>query len=111
VQDLVPTPEKDRKALARVVALARYDLERERLGETTRTAFLASRLQAAEAALADHDRQYPAVALSVLLADGPGYNEPLYLQRREELESRLVARGIEIPRAAPKRRKSARLGF
>ncbi len=83
------TPEGDRKALARAVELARYDLERDRSTGSTRRAFLRERLEAAERALVTHDQRHPAAALAAHLADGPGYDTEAFLRRRSDLRDRV----------------------
>ena len=85
-----PPPETDRKQLARLVALAQWDVDRtSRLDP--RRAEREERLAAAQEALRRHDRRHPAEALVALDADGPGSNPPLYRDRRAQLVARADA--------------------
>ena len=90
------TPETSRKQLARVVALAQFDVDQERLvGPRHET--LALKLSAAQAALASHDDAHPDDALAALEADGPQWNAPSYERRRKDLQGQ-VAGQRRLPR-------------
>jgi len=85
------TPETSRKQLARVVALAQFDVDQERSGGA-RHEMLAGKLSAAQAALASHDDAHPDDALAALEADGPQWNAPSYERRRKDLQGQVADR-------------------
>jgi len=83
------TPETSRKQLARVVALAQFDVDQERLvGPRHET--LTRKLSEAQAALASHDDAHPDDALAALEADGPQWNAPSYERRRKDLQGQVA---------------------
>jgi hypothetical protein len=88
-------PEMNRKQLSRLVALARYDLERDRSARAE-SEFRWKRVADATAALAVYDDLYPAEALAALEIDGEQWNRPLYEKRRADLLAKIGA--IQPPR-------------
>jgi len=80
----------NRKRLSRVVALARYDQNRDR-SRSSVSEFRSKRLADATAALADYDDLHPAEALAVLEIDGEQWNRPLFERRRAHLRAKIGA--------------------
>ncbi len=107
MQQSPPTPENDRKDLARRVALAQYDLDRAKRSETLQYQSASERLRRLQAALALHDERHPAAALSALLADGPNWNANSYERRRAELQTKIARQPRPTP---PASRTSTRRG-
>ena len=85
------TPETTRKQLARVVALAQFDVDQER-GVGPRHETMAGKLRAAQAALASYDDSHPDDALAALEADGPEWNAPEFERRWKVLRAKLADR-------------------
>lgn len=83
------TPETSRKQLARVVALAQFDVDQERLAGPRRETLM-RKLSEAQAALASHDEAHPDDALAALEADGPQWNAPSYERRKKDLQVRVA---------------------
>lgn len=90
-----PPPDTDRKQLARLVALAEWNVDRTSRLDPRRED-CERRFAEAQARLSAYDDAHPAEALSALDADGPGSNLPLYHQRRAELVVRVEARRRRI---------------
>ena len=80
----------DRKHLSRVVALAKYDLDRAG-DEISLARFRKLVLERALAALALYDEHHPAEALAALESDGEEWNRRHYEERRDALVARVTA--------------------
>ena len=80
----------NRKQLSRIVALARYDLGRDRPSHP-KSELRSKRMDEATAALADYDDQHPAEALEALEIDGEQWNRPLFERRRADLRAKIAA--------------------
>jgi hypothetical protein len=85
-----PLVKSNRKRLSRVVALAKYDQNRDRSSFSV-SELRSRRLADATAALADYDDLHPAEALAALEVDGEQWNRPLYERRRADLLAKLAA--------------------
>jgi len=83
-----PASAMNRKRLSRLVALARYDLSRDRPSHT-KSALRSKRVDDATAALAVYDDLHPAEALAALESDGEQWNRPLYESRRAHLLAKI----------------------
>ncbi len=77
-----------RKQLSRVVALAKYDHNRDR-SSFSRSEFRSKQLADATAALASYDDLHPAEALAALEIDGEQWNRPLFERRRADLRAKI----------------------
>jgi hypothetical protein len=86
-----PLQETSRKQLSRVVALARYDLDRER-SSPSGSEVLSKKFADTTAALAVYDDLHPAEALAALEIDGERWNRSYYETRRAHLLSQIGAR-------------------
>jgi hypothetical protein len=87
---VVALQKQNRKRLSRVVALARYDQNRDGSAHV-HSELRSKRLADALAALADYDDLHPAEALAALESDGEQWNRPLYEQRRADLRAKIDA--------------------
>jgi hypothetical protein len=83
-----PAPAMNRKRLSRLVALARYDLGRNRPAHA-KSEVRSKRVDDATAALAAYDDLHPAEALAALESDGEQWNRPLYESRRAHLLAKI----------------------
>ena len=83
-------PEMKRKRLSRLVALARYDVDRDRSSHIESEPH-SKRLSAAISVLAAYDDLHPAEALAALEIDGEQWNRPLYERRRADLLAKIAA--------------------
>ena len=83
-------PELNRKHLSRLVALARYDRDRNRSPHVD-SELDSKRLADATSALAVYDDLHPAEALAALEIDGEQWNRPLYERRRAHLLAKIGA--------------------
>jgi hypothetical protein len=82
--------ELNRKRLSRLVALARYDLGKNRSSHAG-SELRSKRHADATAALAVYDELHPAEALAALEIDGEQWNRPLYESRRAHLLAKIGA--------------------
>ena len=80
----------NRKQLSRLVALARYDLGRDRSSHAS-SELRSKRMDDATAALAAYDDLNPAEALAALEIDGEQWNRPVYERRRAHLLAKIAA--------------------
>jgi hypothetical protein len=83
-------PELNRKRLSRLVALARYDLQKNRTGHAG-SELRSKRHADATSALESYDDEHPAEALAALEIDGEQWNRPLFERRRAHLLARIAA--------------------
>ncbi len=86
-----PLYESNRKQLARVVALAQYDVDRKRSSHPG-SELRSKRLADTTAALAAYDHFHPAEALAALEVDGAQWNQTYYETRRAQLLAKIAAR-------------------
>ena len=85
-----PAPATNRKRLSRLLALARYDLGKDRPSQA-KSELRSKRVDDATAALAVYDDLHPAEALAALESDGEQFNRPLYESRRALLLAKIGA--------------------
>ncbi len=85
-----PVPELNRKHFSRLVALARYDLDRDRSSHAE-PGVRSKRFADATSALAVYDDLHPVEALAALEIDGEQWNRPLYERRRAHLLAKISA--------------------
>jgi len=83
-------PDRNRKHFSRLVALARYDLGKNRSSHAG-SEFRSKRFADATSALAVYDDLHPAEALAALEIDGEQWNRPLYERRRAHLLAKIGA--------------------
>jgi hypothetical protein len=83
-------PELNRKRLSRLVALAQYDLRKNRTSHAG-SELRSKRHADATSALEIYDDLHPAEALAALEIDGEQWNRPLFERRRAYLLARIAA--------------------